>query len=212
MKIFKLFTAILTLTLLVSMTTQAQGDPKADKILKESQAKFKSFKDVSATFTYTLSNPNLDKPVIKKGSVKMAGDKYAIEFSEEKFYCNGKTVWVYMVEDNEVTITDADPEEGMSIDRIYSVYEKDTKSRFDGEEGTDYKITLFMLDKNSDFWKAEVLINKTTKLISKATMFGRTGSTYEYKLQDMKTNNGFADGIFIFDPNKYDDIYINDMR
>lgn len=213
MKFSKLFTAFFSLSL-VAIMSFGQSSPKADKILKESQSKFKSYKDISASFSYTLNNPNLDEPIVKSGSLKMSGKKYVIKFAQEEFFCNGKKVWVYLIEEEEVTITDYDPEEGLSLETIYKVYEDETKSRYDGESGGQHKVTLFMLDKKSDFWKAEIWITSKTKLISKAVMHSRNGTTYEYLLQNMKTNTGFSDGIFIFDINSYEnpgDIYINDL-
>lgn len=201
----------LFLALIIFGAAFGQSDPKADKILKESQTKFKALKNISADFTYTLTNPNLAKPIIKKGTVKVEGNKYRVNFASESFYCDGKKVWVHLTDEEEVTISAYDPDEAISVDLIYKTYEKDVRSRMDGEEGTNYKISVFMLDEKSDFWKAEIWIDKTTKLVQKAKMYARNGSDYVYDLKNVKTNLTIDPSEFVFDKTKFPNVYINNM-
>ena len=208
---FRIYTLMLSFVL-AFVIGFGQGDAKANKIIKDSHAKFESLKDISADFVYTITNPSLDKPIVKSGSLNMKGNKYMIKFSEEQFYCDGKTIWVYLVDEEEVTITDYSEEESMSVERIYKTYEDNTKSKYDKEDGNAHKVSLFMQDDDSDVWKVEMWINKSTKLIDKAVMHGRNGSIYKYQLNKIKTNAGLSDSKFTFDPNAHDGIYTNDLR
>lgn len=213
MKHFQLYFLAAILTLAFT-TTQAQSDPKADKILKESKAKFNSLSDISASFDYRLDNPNLNNPITKKGTVKIKKNKFQIKFTDEEFYCDGNTVWVSLTEDQEITLTNFDPEESMSVERIYDIYEENTRSKYDGEQNGNHKITLFMLDKESDIWKVEVWVSKSTKLTQKAIMYGRNGSKYNYDLKNIATNKGIADSQFVLDhkAKEQQGWYINDLR
>lgn len=204
---------IVTFFLAVAVFSAAfgQSDPKADKILKESQSKFKTVKNFTASFTYTLNNPNLDKPIVKKGAAQIEGKKYHIAFPDEEFFCNGEKVWVFLAEEEEVTITSYDPEESMSVDMIYKNFEKDIRTRYDGDMGTKHKITAFMLDEKSDIWKSEIWITKSTKMVEKAVMYGRNGSTYTYSLSNLKMNQSIPASTFVFDMSKHPDVYVNDL-
>ncbi len=205
MKNIKVVFGILCLSLLFG-AAQAQSNPQADKVIKASQAKFDGLSDVVADFTYTLSNPNMKKPVVKKGVVTLKKNKYRIVFSDEEMYCNGKYNWVVLKADEEIVKSDFDPEEGLSPDRLYKVYEKDMKSNYDGVEGNAHKVTLFAKTDDGDIWKTSLWINKSTKLIDKAIMFARNGSKYTYSMANIKTNTGVADGIFNFNEKKYVDM------
>jgi outer membrane lipoprotein-sorting protein len=184
-------------------SVQAQSNPQADKVIKASQAKFDGLADVTADFTYTLSNPNMKKPVVKKGVVTLKKNKYKIVFADEEMYCNGKYNWVVLKQDEEIVKNDFDPEEGLSPDRLYKVYEKDMKSDYNGVENNNHKVTLFAKSDDGDIWKTVLWIDKETKLISKAIMYARNGSQYTYEMGNIKTNTGVADGIFNFDEKKY---------
>lgn len=205
MKNIKIVFGILCLSLLFG-AVQAQSNPQADKVIKASQAKFDGLSDVVADFTYTLSNPNMKKPVVKKGVVTLKKNKYKIVFSDEEMYCNGKYNWVVLKADEEIVKSNFDPEEGLSPDRLYKVYEKDMKSNYEGEDGGAHKVTLFAKTDDGDIWKTTLWINKSTKLIDKAIMYARNGSQYTYSMANIQTNTGVTDAVFDFNEKKFVDM------
>jgi outer membrane lipoprotein-sorting protein len=165
--------------------------------LKESQKKFKSLTDLKADFVFTLSNPNLKKPIVKNGVAQISGNKYKIVFPDEEMYCDAKRVWLVSGEDEEVTVSCFDPTESISPDKIFSLTESGAKTRYDGqEEGMD-KITLFSKEE-SDLIRTEVWINPKDKLVARAKMIARNGSTYEYKMTKITPNTGIAASTFTF--------------
>ncbi len=194
----------------------AQSDPKADAILQESKKKFQSLSDISATLNYEHANPSLVNTVRKTGSVKIKGDKYQVKFQDQEFYSNGTYVWVVLTGEGEkeITITNFDSEEAMNPDRIFRIYEENTKSKYESaENGTD-RISLFMLDKESDIWKVQLWVNSTTKLTQKAKMYARNGSTYTYDLSNIRMNTSVPDSEFVIDHMNLEKQgwYINDLR
>lgn len=192
----------------------AQTSKKADDILKASKKKFEGVKDVTATFSYTLNNPNLAKPIVKKGNLFYKGDKYKVSFSDEEIYCNGQAVWIKLNADEEVTITDFDPEESMSISKIFNLYENGTKSKYEGEEDGSHKIILFANEDSGDIWKSEIWVNKSSKMIDRALLHARNGSTYAYKMGSVKLDNNLGDSMFSLDHNSLEDDgwIITDLR
>jgi len=182
-----------------------QNNPKADKLIKASQDKFNAFSDVTADFTYTLVNPNMKKPVVKKGTVILKKSKYKIVFADEEMYCNGKYIWTLLKADKEIVKSDFDPNDGLSPDRLYKIYREGMKSDYTAEEATAHKITLFANSDDGDIWKTILWINKETKMIDKAEMYARNGSVYTYEMANIKTNLGVSDAIFNLDEKKYID-------
>ena len=184
---------------------QAQVDAKADKVIKASKKKFDSASDLTASFTYTLSNPNMKKPIVKQGSLQFKkGNKYMINFPDMSVVSNGRYIWQILHEDEELIKSDY-TEEAMSPDKIFQVYENDTKSRYDGVEGNAEKITLFANSKTDEIWKTELWIDKTNKLPSKAMMYARNGSSYQYQMKGIKTNSGVNEATFTVSEDGYED-------
>lgn len=203
MKHFRIAIGMLAIVF-AALTTQAQTSPQADKLIKASKAKFESLKDFKASFIYTLNNPNLKKPIVKSGELTVKGEKYKIVFADEEMYCNGKYLWVLLKDDEEIIKSDVDPEGGITPDRLYKIYEKDSKTKYDGAEGDLEKVSLFANDKKGDIWKTELWINKSTKLIDKAIMHARNGSTYSYVMKNIQSNLGVPDATFNLDEAKYE--------
>ena len=188
-------------------------DAKADKILADSKKTFKGKKDLSADLKFTIENPRLDEPDVKSGKVAMSGDKYKIKFKSEHIYCDGKSVYLILIEEEEVNITEYDPDESLNIDMVYKIYEEDTKSRYDGLDGNLHKISLFWNHDDSDFFRAELWINKSSKLIENAVLSARNGTKLIYELSGIKTNQGL--GASSFEPQlstDYKGFYLNDER
>lgn len=196
---------ILTILSLVfaARLSVAQNSPKADRAIKDSQKKFNSLKDLSSEFTYTLKNPNLGEPIVKKGKILFSKNKYHITFPDEEMICNGTFIWMVLKEEKEVTKQEFNPNESLSPEKMYKIYEKDTKSRFDGEENGNEKVTLFASNDKGDIWKTELWIEIKTKLISKAVMHARNGSSYEYQMNSIKTDIGIPISSFEVDEGKY---------
>lgn len=222
MRFDRLITAFLTLTLIASMgfaqdlptmsTEGLESDPKSEKILKASRAKVEGLSDLSASFSYTLENPNLDKPIVKKGKMTLKGKMYTVDLSDQAIYCDGSSVWIHLKDDAEVQVVDYDPEESFGIDAIFKLYETGTKSRHDGKDGDADKVSIFSTDKNSDFWKVEMWINSSSKMISKAVSHMRNGTTTTYTISNYKTNIGLTKKDFQFDPSNKDvEIYDDRM-
>ncbi len=202
MRAFRIVMAVMAL-LKIHTFAQAQSNPKADAIIKASQAKFNSFADVTADFTYTLTNPEMKKPVVKKGTLTLKKSKYMLVFPDEEMYCNGKYTWVLMKADMGIMKNDFNAKEDLSPDRIYKMYKEDVKTDYHGEEAGAHKVTVFANNDDGDVWKTTLWINIETKLIDKAIMYARNGSQYTYVMTNVRTNSGVTDAIFSLDEKKY---------
>ena len=196
--------AIGMLMLLFAFVTVQAQTGQADRLVQQSKVKYEGLKDLKASFIYTLSNPNMKKPIVKQGDLTLKGNKYKIVFRDEEMYCDGKYLMVKLNEDEEIIKSDVDPEGSLSPDRLYAIYEQDTKTKYEGVIGDTEKVSLFAKSKKGDIWKTELWINKRSKLIDKAVMHARNGSQYMYEMKNIKMNTGVSDGVFQLDLNKYE--------
>jgi outer membrane lipoprotein-sorting protein len=210
MRNFKCIVAI-SVFVFVAGFMPAQNSPKADEIIKQSNEKFKSLKDLTANFIYILSNPNLETPVIKKGEIIISGNQYHITFPAEEMICNEKYVWIVLTEEEEITKTDFD-EEDISLLGIFRMNEKDNKTRYDGNEGGLEKVTLFANSSDSDIWKTELWLREDY-IVAKAKMYARNASQFEYQFDAVQINTGVNEAVFNLDETatKYQDFIFNDL-
>ncbi len=216
MKITFLTSAVLFITLM----SQAQPDTKAKSILDEVSLKSKSYKTIAADFSFSMENKAMDINEKNDGSIKLKGQKYVVDLpgAGVKVYSDGKNSWSYMKNGNQVTISTIEDSgsELMDPSSLFSIYEKGFTSKFVAEKNvsgkTVYQIDLFPDKKEFDVSKVNIEIDKTSMLIHSAKLFGTDGNIYGIVVKKIETNKDFADSDFIFDPKKYPDIEIIDLR
>ena len=89
----------------------SQKDPEAEKILKALSDKTKSHTTIEANFTIDFKNIRENIENKSDGSITMKGDKYRLNFMGTESFFDGKTLWDYIKEVNEVNITEPQPDE-----------------------------------------------------------------------------------------------------
>lgn len=212
------FALVLVLALFAHSAAVAQGkDQEADKILKKVKVKVSGVDDIRATFSYTLENRSVKSdPISRRGDFKFKRNKYRLDFSDQSVICDGRTVWQYLKVENEVNVSDYDPQEGISFDRIFNVYQQDMNAKFERDENLRgeavAKLTLVPKKPNADYFKIEMWISHKTDMPTKMVVWGRNGSVTTYELQNIHINNRLQDTDFVFNPKQYPGVSIIDLR
>ena len=208
-----LFIGISTLTF-----AQAKNDPAAKAILDAVSAKFKTYKTVSATFTYKVENAAGKALSTKTGSIQMKATKYKVVFSGQEIFCNGATVWNYDKAAGEVTISKLDNSAGtVTPQKLFTnFYDKDFLYLLNGEKKIAGKVILEIemtpVDKSKPFFKVYLQIDKATNSIYSTRVMENAGNRYSYTVTSMKTNLPLAESMFTFDKKKYPKVEEIDLR
>ncbi|MDX1286418.1 MAG: outer membrane lipoprotein carrier protein LolA [Draconibacterium sp.] len=207
-------------TLLFVNVIWAQEDAKAKKILDQVSEKTRTFNSISAEFTFSMINEEMEINEKNEGTIMLKGQKYCVQLPElgVEVYSDGVTLWNYMKDGNQVTISNIDEEgsELMDPSSLFTIYEKGFRSEFvaDKKVGntTIHHINLFPGSDEYDVDKIEVYINKSTLFIHSATLHGTDGNLYGIVVKKLETNQNFSDSDFVFNASKYPDVEEIDFR
>ena len=210
----------LSFILLMAISSMAAQDEKAEVILEEVSEKTRSYETVSVDFIFSMDNEEMEIHEQNEGSIQLKGQKYMVNLPDigVKVYSDGITVWNYMEDGNQVTISSIDSEssELMNPTSLFNIYEKDFKSKYIGEKTIEgeafYEIELYPDKEKHDVSKVSLLIYKSEMMLSAATLYGNDGNLYGIKVQNMKTDIGLPDDYFEFNPGEFNDIEIIDFR
>lgn len=203
------------LILIFAVSVVAQNDPKAKEVLDKMSAKYKQIPAFSATFTQTLENKNENISDSFTGEITVMGDKFKADVAGQLIVNNGKTVWTYLKEANEVTINDYDPEAGeMNPSKIYDAYKSGYKYLYMAGEGTAkyHIVDLVPMNKDENFYKIRLKIDKGTDLLNSWSVFDRAGNIFNYAVTDFKVQNKLTAADFNFNSSKYPNIEVLDFR
>ena len=118
--------ALLTVGCLTSIV--AQNDPKAKTILDDLSAKTKAYTSIKAEFELVSEKKDKSKDT-QKGKIQTKGSKYKLEIPGHEIYCDGKTVWDFIKDANEVQIKDMEVggDDALNPSTIFTLYEKGYK-------------------------------------------------------------------------------------
>lgn len=201
----------------LSQTVFAQYDEKALGILDEMSNKYKSIPAYEATFTQTLENAQADINEDFSGKITVKGEKFRLDMGGQEIINDGKTVWTYIPEVNEVNIDNYNPQEGeMTPSKIYAAYKEGYKYIYLEEQKIGPKsydvIDLVPEDKNDQFFKIRLVIDKKGNILKSWTMFDKSGNKYIYNITDFKILDNIKDSYFQFDKGKYNGVEVVDLR
>lgn len=196
---------LLILFLTVGTILPALGQ-SANEILDAVNKKYASFNSYAADFS--VGN--------QKASIISKGNKYKITFGSQEVYNNGKEVYTYIPETNEVNISSyqAGDESDISPNNIFKLYKKGYTATKNGTKtvaGKKLENIVLTPKGKSDFTKIELLVNNTDKLISSWTVYQKNGST-NYSITKFTPNVSATDATFTFDKKKYPKVEIVDLR
>lgn len=213
---------LLALAVLAAITPAAlaqtpEHDPEADKLLKAMRNKVNTAKDLKATFVKTLEMRGAtQKPHKTNGTLKFKTGKFKMDFTDQVVVCNGATLWSYLPEEQEITISKYDEKEGFSPDRMFTFSQEKMKTQFNGAETANQKaatkVTLYPVDAKLDYFKVEIWIITAESLPTRLKIWNRNGSIVTYDLTGVAVNTGLADTEFAFDVKKYPGAEVIDNR
>lgn len=201
----------------VQSFSQTQTDKKADEILKGLIKKYKSFTSIQADFSYSIDNPAQKTNETNKGSIASKGNKYKLKINNQEIISDGKIVWTFLKESNEVQINEANlKEDAITPNNIFTMYEKGYVFKFieeKNEGGRIFQIVdLMPEDKNKKFFKARLKINKADKTLVSSKIFNKDGTHFTYSIDKLTPNVALNDDLFTFNKAVYPKVEVVDLR
>jgi outer membrane lipoprotein carrier protein len=203
--------------LFFAITCLAQNkDQKASALLDEVSAKTKSYKSIKVDFSYTMENKQAKINEEKKGTLFLSGDKYRLTAASQIVICDGKTIWTFLPESNEVQVNSLEnKDDALTPSKLLSSYNANYKSKIIKDKSqTDPNVETIELIPNTvkNFFKAVVTVDKIKKQIRTFSLFDKSGNTFTYRISKYQTDLPVSDFDFSFDKAKFPGVEVIDMR
>lgn len=198
-------------------TAWAQYDPKALETLDAMSKKYKSIEAFEANIVCNMTN-EIDKVNDEfKGKITVKGDKFRLVLPEQEVINNGATQWTYLPDAKEVNVDNYDPSsDDVNPSKILDMYKKGYKYLWIAEK-TENGVQVEEIDlvpdkKDAQYFKIKMMITKKDKSIQSWTMFNKAGDRYKYSITKFNPTVKVDDTFFTFDPKKYPDVQVIDLR
>lgn len=212
----KTFIWFIVMTAVIALQAQP-AQKKAEEILDKAAAKTASYTSFKIEFTYSLINDQEKINESQDGSIISKGDKYKLSIAGQEIVSDGKTVWSYSPETNEVIITSPSPEdeESINLTKLLNNYKTSFKSKFIKEETINGKVVQ-VIDmtpvESKSYFKIRIKIDKAKQQIYSVAFFDRSNNVFTYTVKKFTPNVSAPDTLFRFDAAKHPGVVEVDMR
>ena len=171
----------------------------------------KSHKNVEMVFNYQISPDEKTLIEGEKGHAWLQGESYKIETAEQQTISDGKTIWTYLVDDEEVMISNAS--EGTDNTPLKLLTSLD-ESYVATLAGIDAKgIARIELANPKGQYKRVTLKLDTKKAeLKSADIYMEDGSKMVVTVEEMKFDQNLDNKFFTFDEKKHPNVDVIDMR
>ena len=209
-------TTLFLLSLVLAFGAMAQD--KSKEILDKVCAQTQSYHNIEIAFTYKMENKAKKISESKSGVASMKGDKYWLDFSGQQIISDGKTVWTFIKDNNEVQINNNDPSDDQSLNpvKLLTSYNKSFSPKFIKEETRGpviYQIIDLTPLKARSYHKMRLEIDKAKKQIVNSIVYDKNGSTvYTYSVTKFITNKTIPDSKFVFMAKDHPGVEVIDLR
>ncbi len=181
------------------LTAQAQNDAKATAILNKVSKLYKSYSGIKSTFTITTTSAQ-GKSTNSSGTVWIKGTKYKLDYAGQEIYCNGKYIWTFNKEDNEVTKENYKVKDNaITPNEIFTIYNRDFKNAYEGptvRDGKNYEVIKMVSKKKVNYSYINLEIDKSTSKIQRMTQRYKNGTEIIYSIGQFTANTALADNFF----------------
>jgi outer membrane lipoprotein-sorting protein len=206
--------SILILSFL-ALSLAAQKDPEAIRILSEFSKKATSAPSVSIDFTFVTTDSRDGTVNTMDGAVVIAGDKYKLSMPDNSVWADGKNVWSYLPDVNEVTITATDPDDESFMSRpsmLFTLYQEGYKVRLLEKTAKEWVIDLYPEDLTLNLVRIRLKIANTTYNLRSAEYVTKDGITVTLNAGRYDLTLRPAADYFTFNPADYKGVDVIDMR
>lgn len=212
MKLYKQLFLLLILTMVGTVNAQNSSQ----KILDELATKTNAAKNIKVEFSYLMDNASADIHEATEGSLIVSGDKYVLKIAGQHIVCDGKTIWTYIADANEVQINEVDAEASFSPTKLLSSYSDDYDANLVKEYSENnrnyYLLKLKPKAKDSGFDYVHLKIEKDKMQLSAFILYDFESNVFSYVVKEYLTNVALDAKAFTFDASKYPNVDVIDMR
>lgn len=192
-------------------------DSRSTEILNKVSRTYKNYKSIKAGFTIEVNNKASQSSVKQSGTLYVKGKKFRVNMSGQEIYCDGKTIWTYLKDANEVQITKYD-EKTMEINpsEIFTIYQKGFLHKYAGQKTVNSKncdvIELTPEDKSKPYFKVKLAVDGVANKVEEMEIYSKNGVTTKYKITSFRGNVDINDNFFKFDPKLKPGVIEIDLR
>ena len=189
---------------LMTICAQAQT---ARQVLDRATSEFKKNQCITAEFELGAGSMR------DKGTIVLQGQKFKTTTDGSTIWFDGKTMWTYVHDNDEVNVTEPTAAQVARINpySFLNMYKQGYDVAFGASSSTDYEVILTATNNKASIQKAILRIKKTD-YSPLYVMMGTARADVEISILSYKKTQKMPDATFSFDKSKYPGVEVVDLR
>jgi len=203
------------IALLFPAALNAQQDPAAMTVLSDFSRKATEAPSITMEFKLITNDVKENKIDTIAGSVVISGDRYKLTLPGNIIWSDGKTIWNYLEDSKEVTITNNDPKEKSFLEKpslLFTMYKEGYKVRLVEESPKYWLVDLYPEKLDNELIRIRLKIGKSLNDLRSAEYKTKQGIIITLVSERYDLSIRPIPSFFTFDSAKYHNAEINDMR
>ena len=202
---------IIACLFLLFVTQAVTAQNNAEALIRVLVNQVKSHQNMEMKFSYQISPDEKTLIDALKGKAWLQGEAYKIELAEQQTISDGKTIWSYLVDDEEVLVSNAT--EGTdntplklltSLDKSYAA----TLTNIDAQGNA----VIELANPKGQYKRITLKINSKKTELKNVVIYMEDGSKVMITIEEMKFDQQLDDKFFTFDAKKHPNVDVIDMR
>ena len=197
------------LLLFVAQAVSAQNN--AEALVRVMVDQVKSHKNVEMAFTYQISPDGKNYSDTQEGHAWLQSNAYKIEMAEQQSISDGTTIWTYLVDDEEVMVSDATEGEDNTPLKLLTSLDKNyvaTLTNIDNQGNA----TIELANPKGQYKRVTLKMNAMKAELKSADVYLEDGTKVAVTVKEMKYDQNLDDKFFTFDTKKHPNVEVIDMR
>jgi outer membrane lipoprotein-sorting protein len=195
--------------LFAAQAVNAQNDAEAFIRLIINQ--LKSHKNVEMTFNYQISPDGKNFDESEKGHAWLQGEAYKVEMDDQQTISDGKTIWTYFIDAEEVMISNANEGVDNTPLKVLTSLDENYVATLTGIDAKGIA-TVELANPAGQYKRVTLKINTKKVELKGADVYFEDGSKFVINVEEMKYDQKLGDKFFTFDENAHPKVDVIDMR
>ena len=202
--------SIIACLCLLFATQAVTAQNNAEALVRLMVNQMKSHKNVELDYKYQVSTEGLSTEA-QQGKAWLQGEAYKVEMVEQQMISDGKTIWTYLVDDEEVMVSNASEGEDNTPLKLLTSLDENYAATLTGMDAQG-NATIELANPKGQYRRITLRANPNKLAIKSMDVYMEDGTKLIVTVDEMKFDQELDDKFFTFDTKKHPKVDVIDMR
>ncbi len=201
---------IIACLFLLFATQAVTAQNNAEALVRLMIDQMKSHKNVEMDYKYQI-NSNGQTTEEQQGKAWLQGEAYKVEMVEQQMISDGKTIWTYLIDDEEVMVSNATEGEDNTPLKLLTSLDKNYVATLTGIDAKG-NAAIELANPKGQYRRVTLRANTNKMEITSMDIYLEDGTKLIVTVDEMKFDQELDEKFFTFDTKKYPKVDVIDMR